>query len=124
MWCMGKKKKSGVIIISTFPNEESLRELATDVVVNKKICACVNYTKIRSLYCWQNKLEDHIEYLALFKTSIQLSAELKAEIGRSHPYEIPEVVELKMNDISDSYMAWMALSTNSVIQTNYSRMTR
>ena len=121
---MGKKKKSGVIIISTFPTEESLRELATDVVVKKKICACVNYAKIRSLYVWQNKLEDHTEFLTLFKTSIQRSEELKAEIEKSHPYEIPEVVELKMNDISESYMAWMALSTNSVIQTDYNRMSR
>jgi periplasmic divalent cation tolerance protein len=121
---MGQKKKSGVIIISTFPTEESLRELAVDVVVNKKICACVNYAKIQSLYCWQDKLEDHTEFLTIFKTSVQRSEDLKAEIEKRHPYEIPEVVELKMNDISESYMTWMALSTNGVIQTNHNRMTR
>jgi periplasmic divalent cation tolerance protein len=110
---MGKKKKSGVIIISTFPTEESLREIARDLV-NKKICACVNYTKIRSLYLWRNKLEDHAEFLTLFKTTNQRSEELKAEIKKRHPYEIPEVVELKMNDVSEPYVAWMAQLTNSV----------
>ena len=112
---MGKKKNSGVIIISTFPTEESLRELAIEVIVNKKICACVNYAKIRSLYFWQNKLEDHAEFLTMFKTTNQRSEELKAEIEKRHPYEIPEVVELTMNDVSESYVAWMALSTNSVV---------
>ena len=24
-----------------------------------------------------------------------------------HPYEVPEIVELKMNDVSKSYMSWM-----------------
>jgi periplasmic divalent cation tolerance protein len=112
---MGKKKNSGVIIISTFPTEESLIDLATDVIVNKKICACVNYAKIQSLYFWHDKLEDHAEFLALFKTTIQRSEELKAEIEKRHPYEIPEVVELNMKDVSESYVAWMALSTNSII---------
>ncbi|MFZ0511940.1 MAG: divalent-cation tolerance protein CutA [Candidatus Nitrosopolaris sp.] len=111
---MGKKKKSGVIIISTFPTEESLREIARDLIVDKKICACVNYAKIRSLYFWRNKLEDHVEFLTLFKTTNQRSEELKAEIKKRHPYEIPEVVELKMNDVSETYVAWMAQSTNSV----------
>jgi len=49
------------------------------------------------------------------RTTDQRSEELKAEIEKRHPYEIPEVVELKMNDVSESYVAWMALSTNSVI---------
>jgi len=111
---MGKKKQSGVIIISTFPTEESLREVAKDLIVNKKICACVNYAKIRSLYFWRNKLEDHMEFLTLFKTTDQRSEQLKAEIRKKHPYEIPEVVELKMNDVSEPYVAWMALLTNSI----------
>jgi periplasmic divalent cation tolerance protein len=111
---MGKKKKSGVIIISTFPTEESLREVAKDLIVNKKICACVNYAKIRSLYFWRNKLEDHPEFLTLFKTTVQRSEQAKAEIRKKHPYEIPEVVELKMNDVSESYVAWMAHMTNSI----------
>jgi len=111
---MGKKKQSGVIIISTFPTEESLREVAKDLIVNKKICACVNYAKIRSLYFWQNKLEDHPEFLTLFKTTDQRSGQLKAEIRKKHPYEIPEVVELKMNDVSEPYVAWMAHLTKSI----------
>lgn len=111
---MSKKKKSGVIIISTFPTEESLREIAKDLIVKEKICACVNYAKIQSLYFWRNKLEDHAEFLTLFKTTSQRSKKLKAEIKKRHPYEIAEVVELKMNDVSESYVAWMEELTNSV----------
>ena len=100
-------------IISTFPSEESLRQIAMEVVANRKICACVNYMKVKSLYKWQGKIEDCEESLAIFKTTIQHSEELKAEIKARHPYEIPEVVELVMDDISDSYLTWMVKSTNS-----------
>jgi len=69
--------------------------------------------KIKSLYKWQGKIEDSEEFLAIFKTTIQHSKELKAEIKTRHPYEIPEVVELTMDDISDSYLNWMVSSTNT-----------
>ena len=110
---MDKKKQSGVIIISTFPTEKSIRKLAKDLVVNKKICACVNYARVQSLYFWRNKLEDHAEFLTMFKTTNQRSEELKSEIKKRHPYETPEIVELRMNDVSEPYLAWMAHSTNS-----------
>ena len=109
-----KNRKSGVIIISTFPSEESLRALAREVVIDRKICACVNYVKIRSLYKWQDEVEDCEEFLTIFKTTIQHAEDLKAGIKKRHPYEVPEVVELTMDDISDSYLNWMVQSTNSV----------
>jgi periplasmic divalent cation tolerance protein len=112
---MGKKKQSGVIIISTFPTEECIRKLAEDLLVNKKICACVNYARVQSLYIWKNKLEDHAEFLTLFKTTNQRSDELKSEIRKKHPYETPELIELKMNDVSEPYLTWMAHSTNTFL---------
>lgn len=85
-----------------------------DVVVNTKICACVNYVKIRSLYKWQGNIQDSEEFLTIFKTTTQHSEDLKAEIKTRHPYEIPEVVELTMDDVSDSYLNWMVQSTNTI----------
>ncbi len=35
---------NGVILISTFPDENSLINLSKIVVMEKRICACVNYT--------------------------------------------------------------------------------
>ena len=52
-----KNLSAAVIIISTFANEKSLRDIAYELIVNAKLCACVNYTKVRSLYWWENKSE-------------------------------------------------------------------
>lgn len=105
-----KNKELGVIIMSTFPDEKSGMSVAEELI-NKKLCACVNLTKVRSLYSWNNKFEDQEEYLALFKSTASTSKELKSNIERAHPYKIPEIVELKMNKVSSSYMSWLAKST-------------
>lgn len=100
--------------MSTFPTEESLRRIALEVVANRKICACVNHVKIKSLYTWQGKIEECEEFLTIFKTTKQHSEELKEEIKSRHPYEVPEIVELTMDDVSDAYLKWMIHSTNAV----------
>jgi periplasmic divalent cation tolerance protein len=105
-----KDKRIGIIIISTFPDEKTAISVA-ESLIKKKLCACVNLTKVRSLYSWNNKLEDHEEYLALFKSTSFASEELKLNIERAHPYEVPEIVELKMNKVSRGYMSWLAKST-------------
>lgn len=106
-------KQFGVIILSTFPNEESSISVAKELI-NKKLCACINLTKVRSLYNWNNKLEDQEEYLVLFKSTTSTVEELKSNIKRAHPYEVPEIVEIRMNKVSKSYLSWLAESTNRI----------
>ena len=101
----------GVIIMSTFPDQESILNVSHDLIVKKKLCACVNLIKVRSLYVWKNKLEDQQEFIALFKTTKLSAGKLKSEIKKFHPYEIPEIIEIKMNDVYKSYMSWISEST-------------
>lgn len=96
----------GVIILSTFPSEELTAEVAKHVV-NAKLCACVNFTPIRSIYSWNGQIEDQHEFLALFKATSKSAKKLKAEIARLHPYEVPEIVELKMSNVSKPYLSWL-----------------
>ncbi len=98
---------TGIIILSTFPSEEMAGEVA-DQVVSAKLCACVNFTKIRSIYSWHGKVKDQHEFIVLFKATSKSAKKLKAEIVRLHPYEVPEIVELKMSNISKPYLSWLA----------------
>ncbi len=102
----------GVIVMSTFPDERSITQVAYSAVAGK-LCACVNFAEIRSIYSWKDRLEDQKEYLALFKTTKKSAAKLKAEIVRLHPYEVPEIVQLNMNDVSRSYLSWLIASSSA-----------
>lgn len=108
----------GIIILSTFPSEESVVDIGGRLVKNK-LCACVNFTKIRSIYYWRDRIEDQPEFIALFKTTATSAKKLKAEIARLHPYEVPEIIELKVSDISKSYLSWLVESTDSVAKNRH-----
>ena len=100
----------GIVIVSTYPDKKSISKVA-HIVVEKKLAACVNYTEINSVYTWKNKIQDTTEFLALFKTTSDSKQKLKETIARSHPYKVPEIVELKMDSVSLPYMKWLEEST-------------
>jgi periplasmic divalent cation tolerance protein len=99
-----------MIIISTYPNKKSILKTA-NIVVKKQLAACVNFTKINSVYIWKGKMEKTEEFLALFKTTPTSSPLLKTEIKKLHPYKVPEIVEIKINSINKSYFDWLVEST-------------
>ena len=99
-----------VIIISTFPDKRTVTKIANQLV-KKKLTACVNITKISSVYSWKGKVENQSEYLGLFKTTkIQLPS-LKRELQKLHPYDIPKIVEINPISINKSYLKWLVDST-------------
>jgi len=100
-----------IIIVSTYPNKKSITKIANELVQNK-IAACVNITKISSIYSWQGKIENASEYLALFKTTQKNKKSLKEKIKASHPYEIPEIAEINITSINKSYLNWLVESTS------------
>ncbi len=108
---INKKKQSGVLVISTYPNEESIAEISTNLIVAKKLCACISLTKVRSIYYWNNKLEDQEEFIVFFKTTKMRATSLKEEIRRLHPYEVPEILELKLDKVSRDYLSWLVQGT-------------
>ena len=102
---------SGMILISTFSDEQSLINLSKTLVVEKKLCACVNYTRINSLYVWESELKQEEEFIAFFKTTSSHIQSLKAEILAHHPYKVPEIVIIKMDDVSSEYLSWIINNT-------------
>jgi periplasmic divalent cation tolerance protein len=107
-----KNLSTGAIVISTFGSEESLRDIAHEMIINAKLCACVSYTKVHSLYLWENKLNDEEEYIALFKTTKKKARELRNRIEKQHPYDVPEILEISIDKASRPYLDWLIGSTS------------
>ena len=108
---INENKQSGVLVISTYPNEESIVEISNNLIIAKKLCACISLTKVRSIYYWNNKLEDQEEFIVFFKTTKLRASSLKHEIRRLHPYEAPEILELKLDGVSRDYLSWLVQVT-------------
>ena len=99
------------MIISTYPNKKSILKIANVLVKNKTI-ACVNISKIDSVYSWNGKIQNLPEYLAIFKTITKNKTKLKKVIAETHPYDVPEIAEIDVTSINKSYLNWLIESTN------------
>ncbi len=99
-----------MIILSTYPNKKIVTKISKKIV-QKRFAACVNISKISSIYTWKGKIENTSEYLAIFKTTKKKVKSLKNEIKRTHPYEVPEIAELYVNSVNTPYLKWLVEST-------------
>jgi periplasmic divalent cation tolerance protein len=99
------------IIVSTYPDKKSVTKISNELV-KTKIAACVNITKISSIYAWKGKIENASEYLALFKTTDKNKKILKEKIKSTHPYDVPEIAEIDIASINKPYLNWLVDSTN------------
>ena len=99
-----------IIIISTYPDKKSIIKISNKLV-KTKLVACVNITKISSIYAWQGKIENTSEYLAIFKTTNKNKKILKEKIKSTHPYDVPEIIEIEVLSINKPYLDWLVNST-------------
>ena len=72
----------------------------------------MNISKIDSVYSWNGKIQNSAEYIAIFKTVKKNKIKLKKKITETHPYDVPEIVEIDVISINKSYLNWLIESTN------------
>lgn len=96
-----------IVVLTTCDSEKQAAKLAR-LLVEHRLAACVNILpKARSIYRWQEKIEDAAEWILLIKSRRDLFAGLRAEIQKLHTYDVPEVIALPVVDGSEAYLAWL-----------------
>lgn len=100
-----------LLVLTNLPDAASARLLA-DHLVSARLAACVNIlAPCRSVYHWQDKLENAEEVPLLIKTTEARYAGLEAAIRARHPYELPEIVAVPISHGLPAYLAWVATET-------------
>jgi periplasmic divalent cation tolerance protein len=96
-----------VIVLTTVGAGFDAAPLAT-ALVEARLAACVNIVPaVRSIYRWQEKIEDEGEQLLLIKTVDDRVDALREALFARHPYEVPEFVVVAIDDISGPYGQWL-----------------
>lgn len=96
-----------VILKLSAPNEEYLKALAEKLLA-QNLAACIQIIgPVKSLYNWQDKMEEAKEWLAEIKTIYSHFEKIKEEILKTHDYELPEIIVLKIEDGHSSYLNWI-----------------
>lgn len=100
-----------VLVLTTVGPDFDARALA-HALVEARLAACVNIIeRIHSVYRWEGRVADDAEQLLLIKTTDARVTELREELFRRHPYEVPELVVIPIDATSDAYGEWLRRST-------------
>ena len=102
------------LVFCTCPNPEIAEQLAT-LLVEQRLAACINIIPgLTSIYRWQGKLEKDTEVLLLIKTTLDRYHAVESTIQRHHPYELPEIIAVTVEDGSPDYLRWITSSLEDV----------
>ena len=96
-----------LIVFTTAPNTDQAETLARKIV-EAKLAACVQVLPtMKSFYFWENEVQADSEHLLLIKTLEEKYGELENFIRANHSYDVPEIVAVSSEKISDDYLNWM-----------------
>ncbi|MEN2998716.1 MAG: divalent-cation tolerance protein CutA [Brevinematia bacterium] len=101
-----------IVVICTIPSGKG-KELA-EKVIEARLVACVNIIQnVQSIYHWQGKIERDSEDLLVMKTKKELFEKLRDFIKSNHPYTVPEIVALNVENVNREYLEWLNKETIS-----------
>ena len=96
-----------VVIICTFPDQDSATRCA-DALVEERLAACAQVQgPIRSTFRWQGTVDRATEWTCQVKTSRSRYPAAEGRIRALHPYEIPEIIALPVIAGSPAYLRWV-----------------
>jgi periplasmic divalent cation tolerance protein len=96
-----------LVVLTTAPNSEEAETLARKIV-EARLAACVQILPpMKSIYFWDGALQTDSEHLILIKTLPEKYDPLEKFIRANHSYDVPEIVALPAENVSESYLGWL-----------------
>ncbi len=98
------------LVLTTCGSLEEARSIAHSLV-ERHLAACVNITpQIESIYRWQGEIETATECLLVIKTTERAFDRLREALTQLHSYDLPECIEIPIEDGSAAYLEWIGES--------------
>jgi len=102
-----------IIILTTWPDASGAEQFARDLV-ERGLAACVNILpEMKSVYRWQGELEQGKEYQLVIKTRKPRYLQVAELISRKHPYDLPEILSVPVDDGLPRYLSWIDEATHA-----------
>jgi len=98
------------LVLTTCGSLDEARSIA-HALVDRQLAACVNIApQIESVYRWEGEVETATECLLLIKTTIDAFDRVREALSELHSYELPECIEISIEDGSAAYLEWIGES--------------
>lgn len=97
-----------LLALSAFPDAETANQIAHTLVA-EKFAACANIIPaVHSIYRWKEKIETAGEVIVFFKTTQDRQKAFQDKLRSLHPYELPEIIYVKIGNGLPEYLRWVA----------------
>jgi periplasmic divalent cation tolerance protein len=97
-----------LLALSAFSDMETANDIARTLVAEKFV-ACANIIPaVHSIYRWKGKVEAGGEVIVFFKTTRDRQKAFQGKLRSLHPYELPEIIYIKIDKGSPDYLGWVA----------------
>ena len=98
------------LVLTTCGSVEEARRIAQELV-QRRLAACVNIVpQIESVYRWQGEVESAAEWLLIIKTTLDACEPLRDALTKLHSYDVPECIQIAIEDGSAGYLNWIGES--------------
>ncbi|MCI4372329.1 MAG: divalent-cation tolerance protein CutA [Thermoplasmata archaeon] len=95
------------LVLCTYPSREGALAAVT-TAIERRLAACGNVLPSESRYLWRGRVESHSEALVVFKTVPKKVGALIEYLGKTHPYEVPEIVEVDVPRVDPRYLRYLS----------------
>jgi periplasmic divalent cation tolerance protein len=104
---------TALFVMTNLPDRDTAERLAARLI-EARVAACVNLpAPCHSVYRWKGALQHDEEQPLLIKTSEARYAALEAEIRAAHPYELPEIIAVRIERGLPAYLDWIDEETRT-----------
>lgn len=91
----------------TTVNSEAAAQRLANGLVESGLAACVQIDAgVESVYWWEGKVQSEREWRLMVKFPADRSTELLAYIEANHPYDVPEWVVVRAEQVAPAYLKW------------------
>jgi len=105
---------TGIINITTTGDNRDIIEDIGKKLVEMRLAACAQIAgPIKSIYRWKGKMEEAEEWYCILKSTENLYKKAEEAILKLHPYELPEITAVRIEDALPEYVQWVMDETES-----------
>ena len=95
------------IVVTTLCDKEEIANKIIDTLLEKKLIAGSQVSKVYSKYWWNNKLEACDEFKLEFRTKESKFSIIESEIKKIHDYEVAEISYFEIINASENFLSWI-----------------
>jgi len=100
---------TAIAVVTTVGSKKEARRMA-HALVDARLAACAQISKIDSVYAWKGKIESGKEYRVLLKTVEAQYSAVERAIRDMHSYELPAIHAFVFEHVAQAYGDWIEAS--------------